>query len=157
MSYDGQDPTTANISELAAMFGVGRQRVRNSIEKGCVKITGEYKGNNQFRIADVAKIMFGSSTYLEGEVDPRTLSPSERKDYWIAEQKEVDHKVSIRTYISAEEVRSDYKQLQDNLKEKIQSFPDILERDDGLGAQEIERMISLCDRLQITLYEAWNE
>ena len=33
MSYDGQDPSEANISELAAMFGVGRQRIRNNIEK----------------------------------------------------------------------------------------------------------------------------
>ena len=141
------------------MFGVGRQRIRNNIEKACVKICGEFKGNNQFKIAEVAKVMYGTNTYIEGEgeVDPRSLSPSERKDYWIAEHKEVEHKVNIREYVAASEVRADMKQLQDNLKEKIQSFPDILERDDGLSALEIERMIGLCDKLQVTLHEAWND
>lgn len=158
MRYEGRDPSLANISELAAMFGKGRSTVRASIEKSCIKVGGKEKGNNLFKIAEVAQVLYGSASYDEaGEIDPATLKPSERKDYWIAQQKEMDFKIQIREYVPAQDVRRDYKQLQDSLKQKIQSYPDILERDEGATPKEIERIILLCDRLQRSLSDAWNE
>lgn len=158
MSYEGRDPSLANISELAAMFGKGRGTIRSAIEKSCIQKAGADRGNNLFKIAEVAAVLYGAANYDEsGAIDPATLRPTERKDYWIAQQKELEFKVKIRDYVLAQDVRKDYKQLQDSLKQKIQSFPDILERDEGATPLEIERIIGLCDRLQLSLSDAWND
>jgi len=159
MSYDGKDQSLANISQLASMFGMGRTTIRTNIEKSCLKASGSYKGNNLFKISEVAKTIYGAAQFLgDGEgIDPSALTPSELKDYWTAQHKEVDYKVHIREYLSKDEVRRDYKQLQDSLKEKVQSFPDILERDQGATADEVERMVTLCDKLLVALHETWND
>jgi len=158
MSYDGTDPTVANISKLATMFGVGRMKVRSGIEKACIKSVGNINGNNLFKIAKVAEVIFGAASYMEGgDIDPATLKPSEQKDWWAARKTEIEVKVKVGEYTLASDVLKDNKRLQDSLKEKIQSFPDILERDKGITPDEVESMISLCDNLTILLRASWEE
>lgn len=159
MSGEGKDPSVANISQLAAMFGMGRATVRSSIEKYCLRPAKVIKGTNHYKIAEVAQTLYGATSIKgkEGGIDPDLLGPSELKDYWMAQQKEMDFKIKIREYLSAHEVRKDYKQLQDSLKEKIQSFPDILERDEGVQPEDIERIITLCDRLMKSLHTVWDD
>jgi len=159
MTTNGLDQSLANISQLAAMFGMGRSTIRSNIERSCISPSGSHKGNNLFKIADVAQVIYGAAQFLEGEegINPNKLTPSEHKDYWTAQHKEVDYKVLIREYLSKDEVRRDYKELQDSLKEKVQSFPDVLERDQGVAPIEVERMITLCDKLLVALHETWND
>lgn len=158
MSPNGRDPSLANISELAVMFGKGRQTIRTKIQKSCIAPASKEGQTKLYRISEVAQALYAINAEVSDEdLDPESLRPSEQKDYWIAKHKELDFKARVKEYVLAEDVRKDYKLLQDNLKQQIQSFPDRLERDHGLKNEEVERMIGLCDQLQTSLMDIWND
>lgn len=158
MKYDGQEPHIANISQLAAMFKRGRSTIREQVSKAGIKPVKTVKKTNFFDISEVAVLLFGNeSTGGTTAEDIDRMKPADRKYFYDAENKKLDLMIRARELVPTSEVRKTFKELQSSMKEKIQSYPDVLERDEGISPSEVERMIRLCDGLQVVLHEAWDE
>lgn len=146
----------ANVSELAKLLGFDRRTIKSRIDESALKPIDKVGKSNLYRVSEVAQAIYGGIKN-SSSLDPEEMSPSERRDYWHARQKELDYCVAIKKYISAEDVRKDYAQLIDSISEKIQSYPDVCERDFSATTDEVERLLFLCDQLQLILHEAVSE
>jgi len=151
------DPTQANLSRLAIYFQLGRDTIRKKLELACIIPTTTIGQAKYYSIADAATAVFGATDIYSAASDPDELKPSDQKDYWMAKQRELEYKQSIGTFLHQDDVRASFRALAESLSEKIQSFPDVLERDEGLEPRDVDRMIKLCDRLSITLHDAFSE
>lgn len=156
MIYDAE-PHLANISQIAAMFKRGRSTVREIVAVSGIKPVKKIKKANYFDISEVAVLLFGKKSAMQEELPVEKMRPADRKHYYDAESKKLDLMIRAREVVPISDVRKTFKELQDSLKEKIQSYPDIVERDEGAPALEIERLEKLCDKLQEVLHEAWVE
>lgn len=153
------DPSQANISRLATYFQMDRGTIRKKIEASGIAPVKTFGQTRYYSIADAARACFGGDGFMEGgpEGDIENYRPSEQKDYWIAKQKELEYKRSIGEFLHQDDVRDTFRELAETLNDKIQSQPDILERDEALTPKEVDRMVQLCDKLSKALYEVFAE
>jgi Protein of unknown function (DUF1441) len=152
------DPSQANISRLALMFQLGRDTVRRKVELGGCIPTATVGQTRYYSISDAARACFGAEPSQESEItDPSLLKPSEQKDYWMAKQKELEYNREIGRFLHQDEVRSTFRELAEALNDKIQSYPDILERDEGLSPKQVDAMVRLCDKLSTAMHEVFSQ
>ena len=151
------DPTQANLSRLALYFGVGRDTIRKKIELSGVQPSASYGNTRYYKISDAARACFGSDETASCASDPADMKPSEQRDYWMAKQKELEYKQSISEFLHQNDVRDTFRELAETLSDKIQSYPDILERDEGLAPKDVDRMVKLCDKLSVAMHEVFAE
>lgn len=152
------DPAEANISRLATYFQMGRDTVRRKIERAGIKASSTIGQTRYYMIADAAKACFGvDQSKDEDLVDPKLLRPSEQKDYWMAKQRELEYNREIGVFVHQDDVRATFRELAESINNKIQSYPDILERDEGLAPKEVDAMVKLCDMLSQVMHEAFVE
>lgn len=151
------DPSLANITRLAVYFELGRDTIRKRLEAAGVSPAQEIGQTRYFKISEAAQACFGEVGRFNPGADAENLTPSEEKDYWMARLKEVEFKRTISEYVEATEVRKEFKALYETIDQVIQSYPDILERDEGLPPKEVDSMVRLCDQLSKTIYDACSE
>lgn len=140
------------------MFQLGRDTVRKKVELGGVVPSTTVGQTRYYKIGDAAKACFGADPSHDGPItDPSELKPSEQKDYWMAKQKELEYNREIGVFLHQDDVRATFRELAEALNDKIQSYPDILERDEGLSPKQVDAMVRLCDKLSIAMNEVFSQ
>lgn len=147
-------------SDLANEFGIDRRRVDKLLDG--VEARGDlHRGNPTYYIADVAYVLGSYSAKSaasdspidgrigmgSGEVSPDDLDPKSRKEWYDGEKV---RKGMLRDDLKLIPVTEVHERLSDvfkTIKAFLLTLGDVLERDAGLPAASVARVIKICDKL----------
>jgi terminase small subunit / prophage DNA-packing protein len=143
-------------AEIAELFGVGLKTIDNWVRRGCPVL--ERGGRGQRAVMDViavAEWRFGARTAGDN-VDPETLPPAERKQWYEGEKHRRAIQVEDRELIPIAELEEVIGTAYASIAQTLLSMPDLMERRAGLPPDVAEQaeiiiheaMSDLADRLQ---------
>ena len=129
----------ANKMEVAHFFGVSLPTIDNWIMKDCPVIQrGAGRGTPWvFDLLDVALWRYGNQP-TSNDIDPDSLSPRERRDWFESELKKIQFQKEQRQLIPAEEVETVVATAFSTIAQHIRSMPDNLERKLGISSELAE-------------------
>lgn len=146
----------ASKVDVAAFFDVAPASVDHWIRKGCPVVERGSKGVAWVMdLHEVCKWKFGGERASGDGVDPETLPPAERKQWYEGETKRLELVERAKELIPAAEVEQAIATAFAAIVQDLRSLPDNLERRHGVDpstAQRVEEalhqaMDSLADRL----------
>lgn len=133
-----------SASAISLEFGLATATVKKRLIDAGLQETGKNRGNPIYRLKDVIKILLNP----DGETDPNTLGPQERKAWYQSEKDRIIVEEKQGELIPVDQHRD---ALADVIKITVQTLdllPDILERDCDLTPTQIEKMIELTDQVR---------
>lgn len=136
-----------------------RKTVSKRLADALVEPTDKRNGYDVYRLRDAVKALFGLSTSRqikdsgEADFDPTKLAPTDRRSWYDSEHKRVDLEVKQRQLIPAAEVEDAMGDVVKVVVQKLDTLPDILERECALPPKAIDRVIRTIDALREDLYQ----
>ena len=141
---------------LASEFGIDRRTVDRLLKD--VKPSGKRSGHPVWTLRD-AVIQIGK--YLEkgydfsgDDFDPTRLPPKERKDWYDSEKGRLTYEREMGLLIPADEVAAVEAAKNKRVALTLDTLADVLERDVGLNAEQVERMNQILDAERQKLFES---
>ena len=132
------DLRRCNRAEIAELFGVTPNAVDGWVRRGCPVLERGSRGKRAVMdVIAVAEWRFGARVAGDN-VDPETLPPAERKQWYEGEKHRRAIQVADRELIPVEEVEGVIAQAFASLAQAIQSLPDTLEQDASLTPAQAE-------------------
>jgi len=114
---------------------------------------GERGKQWQFDLLAVAKWKYGAPEDDKDD-DPEQLSPKERLDWYRGETERVKLAQAKGELIPAAQYEADLADALKRVATGLESLPDVLERDVGIGGAAVERTIAAVDAMREDLYKA---
>jgi hypothetical protein len=160
MSKPGNPPQVGvSISWFADEFGCSREKIRRVIKSADVQPSGKVKGNNVFRVKDLAEAFFGGGSADDGILDPSALeTPLELQQYWMAQKAKVatERDTDKRNHergllLEWDDVHANVSILLKNLREGVMLIPDVVESEAGLSLKQRKAVDIQIDRLLTNL------
>ena len=139
-----------NRGEIAVMFGVSPQSVDAWIRRGCPVV--ERGGRGKPAVMDViavAEWRFGARVAGDN-VDPETLPPAERKQWYEGEKHRRAIQVEDRELIPIAELEEVIGTAYASIAQTLLSMPDLLERRAGLPPE-------IAEQSEVIIHEAMND
>lgn len=142
------DSQMVSIRSLSALTGQDRDAIRSAIGRAKIEPAGQLGGYPAYRLSDAIKALLAR----HGDVDPATLSPSDRKA--LADAKLREHTLAIKQgeYLPREAVRQGCAVAYQMVAQSIRSIPDNLERKLGLTPDQTEFAELVVDQISTDLY-----
>lgn len=147
----------ANKAQLAEFFEVSLATVDNWIRRGCPALQRGNRGTPWvFDLLSVAEWRYiGDQAAATDDQDPDTMNPKERLDWYRGEaEKRKLQKVDGELI----EALVYERQMAELIKLSVswaETFPDVMERDAGLTAEQLERVQAVVDRQRERLHSTW--
>lgn len=147
-------------SDLANEFSIDRRRVDKLLE-GIEARGDRHRGNPTYWIADVAYVLGGYAAKSatadspvdgriglgEGMVSPEDLDPKSRGEWYAGEKIRKQMLKDDLQLAPADEVRDTLAAVFKTVKAFLLTLADVLERDAGLPAPAVARVVVICDKL----------
>jgi terminase small subunit / prophage DNA-packing protein len=150
------DRRKANKAEVAEFFSISMPVLEKWIREGMPVIQKGGRGIGWvIDLRAVAEWRY-TARLASGQIDPETLPPGERKQWYDGEAKRIDLAVSARELIRASELEEEIATAYASIAQTMLSLPDWLERRAGISPEQAEEceaviheaMTGLSDRLQ---------
>tara|TARA_R110002072_G_scaffold298960_1_gene473701 strand:+ start:14983 stop:15504 length:522 start_codon:yes stop_codon:yes gene_type:complete len=160
MSKAGGPPHSGvSISWFADEVGCSRAKLRRDIQNANVQPCGQVRGNNVFRVKDLAEAYFGGGSVESGVLDPDSLeTPLELQQFWTAQKakiataRDTDKMNQERgLLLEWDDVQASVSVLLKTLREGIMLIPDAIEAEAGLSIKQRESVDIQIDRLLTNL------
>ena len=137
------DGIRLSITGLASEFGFSRETVKNRINKCNVKPDGRRRGNPVYRLRDC---IVPITDRENGEVkDPKKLPPMERRAWYASEKDRQITEEKDGMLIPVEDHRKSLAEVIQSTVQVLETLPDVLERDCGLPADQIDMVEKIID------------
>lgn len=144
---DGQ--VMASLSAFAREFGIDRETLRRRLQSAGVAPAGERSGHNVYRLRDV----FAAWTIApEGGIDPEALPSFQRRAWYQGEHSRLQLEVARRELVPVLEVEQEQAAMLKIVAEGLDGLPDVVERDCGATAAQLERLERACDEIRERMY-----
>ena len=171
VSKVGTDTDSRPVSEdwvgdktrLASFFDVTPPTITDWINKGMPVLQAGAKGRSwKFDIRACAAWRYGGEVQVSQKsdkpiaanvVDPEQLTIVDRKTYFEGELKRRQLQQIDRDLIPAEEFELVLAEMQKTVLQCLDTLPDVLERDTGLAAAQVQRVIQAVDACRDGIYE----
>ena len=146
----------ANKSEACAFFGVTEKVFNVWVHDGCPVVQRGARGVGWVvDLLAIAEWRYASMTE-DGRIDPETLNPSERKQWYDGEAKRIELQVRSRQLVAVPELEELLGTSYSFTTQSLLSLPDLLERKAGLTPDQAEMaevaihevLTTLADNLQ---------
>ncbi len=121
-----------NISQIADMFGFGRDTVRKRIKHAGIQPAGREGNADLFLLSDAGPAVFGSTGSTADSADPFKSQPTDRLAWFRSENERLKFELETGQLCVAEEVRNEMANMAKPMIAELEILPDILERDCGL-------------------------
>ena len=139
-----------SISTLAAEFGMTRETVSKRLADSAVAPSGKRGGYSVYRLKDVYQYLVGSPV-AAGE-DPQSLDPYRRQAHYKAELDRLKLEQETRELIPRLEVEQEQARILRVVAQTFDTMPDVVERDCGATASQIQRLERAIDECREALY-----
>ena len=157
MTEDAKTPAIrrANKMGIAQFFGVSLPTVNSWLNSGMPFVQKGDRGVSwEFDLAEVAKWHFRSGVSSDGPaIDPETLPPGERKQWYEGEAKRRDLQIRDRELIESQELEQSLGVAYAAVAQSLLSLPDYLERRAGLSPEQAEIAEAAIHEVMDTLVE----
>lgn len=148
-----------SISWFADEFGCSREKIRRDIKNANVQPCGQVRGNNVFRVKDLAEAYFGGGSAESGVLNPDHLeTPLEHQQYWtaqkakVATERDTDRMMQERgLLLEWDDVHANISILLKTLREGVMLIPDLIEAEAGLSGKQRASVDVQVDRLLTNL------
>lgn len=145
---------TVSLSGLSLEFGIARETVARRLAFAEVRADGEANGHPVFRLGAAARALVMAE--LPGgvvSVSPEEMTPQDRKAWYQSEKDRLTVELQQGALVTAEDCREQLAAVVKATAQMLDTLPDILERDCGLQAGELDRVEGMIRRLR----EDWAE
>lgn len=132
-----------NINQIAEVTGLHRQTVSQRVA-GLTPAIGSNSKLKLYKLSDL--IMMGLSEKMSADVD--SLSPSDRRAFWQAENERLKYEERTGELIPASDVAFEMGAMAKAIVQVLEILPDILERDCGLQASAVIRVQEVIDEIR---------
>ncbi len=140
---------SVSIREVATLLDVPRDAIVNAIAHGNIQPSGKGpRGHDVYPLNEILKPLYKR----RGELDPASLSPSDRKNLADALLKEHDLQVKSANFLPRDAYRSATAEAYARCASSIRSIPDNLERRLGLTPEQSEYAEEVIDSILGSLY-----
>ncbi len=138
-----------SIRSLAELSGQHRDAVRSAISRARLEPSGTRGGYPSYSL----KAALRALTARQGDANPETLTPTDRKA--LADAKLREHTLLVKEgeYLPREAYRNATAQSYARCASSIRSIPDGLERKLGLNPQQVEFAEEVITRILGTLHD----
>ena len=149
------DGLLVSLTTLAREFGISRDTVGRRLRNAGVRSTGERAGYPVFSLgpASTALVWADRPALAEGGNDPDSMSPTDRKAWYQSETSRLAVEKEEGTSVSADACRVELGTAVKIMIQMLETLPDILERDCGMGAEELAVLESSIRRVRADLAE----
>ena len=146
----------ANKAEAAEFFSISMPTLEKWLREGMPVVQQGSRGVSWvLDLRAIAEWRY-QARLPTGQIDPETLPPGERKQWYDGEAKRREMQVKDRELIEAAELEEDIGTAYASIAQTLLSLPDLLERRAGLPPEAAEQaeiviheaMTDLADRLQ---------
>jgi hypothetical protein len=139
-----------SISTLAAEFGMTRETVSKRLADASSVPSGKRGGYPVYRLKDVYPYLVGAQI-AAGE-DPQNLDPYRRQAHYKAELDRLKLEQETRELIPRLEVEQEQARILRVVAQTLDTLPDVVERDCGASAAQIQRLERAIDECREALY-----
>lgn len=141
---------SVSIREVATLLDVPRDAIVNAIAHGNIQPSGKGpRGHDVYPLNEILKPLYKR----RGELDPASLSPSDRKNLADALLKEHDLQVKSGNFLLREAYRSATAEAYARCASTIKGMPDHFERRMGLSPDQVEQAEEVVTLTLQTLYD----
>lgn len=153
----GERQLRLSVRRLSEEFGMARETVMRRLQLANAKQAAVVNGHPVFTIRVAAEALLSPVARGEdGEIDPRTLPPSDRNMWFQSENRRVELEMRCQQLIPAAEVEAKLAFVVSACVQFGVTLPDQLERDLGLTPEQVEAVSALVDRQRLALYAMLN-
>jgi hypothetical protein len=147
-------PRLWSQAQLAQDFELDRRTVKKRLAG--VQPAGTTKhGYPTYRIRDAAPALLALAASGDAEdADPERLPPKDRKDWYDGELRRLQLQERARQLVPESDVRREMATLLKAVGATLETLPDVLERDAGIGGAAVERAQLAIDALREQLFRA---
>lgn len=141
-----------SITTFSFETGRTRETVTKRIQKNGVRPSGTGRaGHALYPCRDVLPLLYSGTD--EGGVDPDKLSPTDRKAHFGAEEAKVRLAQKMGELIPRDEHDAEKSRCFSIIAQGLDTIPDVLERDCGLSAKQLEAVETSLDSIRNELVD----
>lgn len=139
-----------SISQITAIDGRTRETVSRRLDEAGLQPAAKRGGWPVYKLRDVWHVMVRGGTAGGGD-DPDKLDPHSRRAHYQAEQAKRNLDIEARRLLRAEDVEEEVARRDKLVATTLDTIPDVLERDCGLTAAQIDVVEKHLDKLRTAL------
>lgn len=143
------DGVEVSIGGLAVEFGMKRDTVIKRISSANIAPSGKRGGHSVYRLRDVWPVLTGA---VDAGEDPRNLDPYKRQAHYKAELDRLKLEQETRELIPRLEVEQEQARILRVVAQMLDTLPDVVERDCGATATQVQRLERAIDECREALY-----
>lgn len=149
------DGLLVSLTTLAREFGISRDTVGRRLREAGVRSTAERAGHPVFGLAPAARalVMAERVAVSPSSTDPERMTPQDRKSWYQSEKDRIAVERELKAVVSMEDCRLELALVTKSTVMMLETLPDILERDCGLGADAL----LILDGAIRNVREEWSE
>lgn len=140
----------ASIRQIAEETGFDRDTVAKKISESSVAPSGKRGGHPVYRLRDVLPALYVHGA--DGQTDPQKLDPFRRKAHYQAEAERLDLDRKSGELIPRIEVEQEQARVFLAIALTLDTIPDLVERDCGATADQLQRIERAIDEAREKLY-----
>jgi len=141
---------------LAGEFGIDRRAIDKILKT--IRPSGKKSGHPVWLLRDVvvpiARYISEEIDFDEGDFDPEKLPPKKRKDWFDSEVQRLKYEEQMGRLIPADEIAKVEAEKNKKIALHLETMTDVIERDCGLGQEQITRMNQIVDNIREEMYNA---
>ncbi len=144
-----------SLRQIAEETGLDRDTVQKRIAAANIVPSGKRGGHPVYRLKDCIKAVM--LTDEEGRTDPDKLEPYQRQAHYKAELDRLKLEQETRELIPRIEVEQEQARIMRSMSLTLDTLPDVIERDCGVGAETLARIERSIDECRENLYKELSE
>lgn len=149
-----------SMSALAEEYSIDRRTVAKLLEG--VESCGSHRNHPTYKLKaatiPIVKYIVGAqSTTGAATVDPNTLPPKDRKDWYDSELKRIQHDKVTGELIPAELIANADAAKNKKIALSLDTMADVLERDVDLTSEQVQAVNRIIDSIRNDLYSGLME
>lgn len=138
-----------SIKRIAEAFGLARETVTSRIKKAHIQPAGKKSGHPVYALKDVGPVLFISEAVPVTELhNPDLMHPKDRLDWFKSENERLKFHVNEGDLVEAQDSARAMSDLAKALIQKLETLPDVLERDCGIPPEALDRVVHTVDDLR---------
>lgn len=138
-----------SISQVSLETGFTRETVSKRLTESGVQASGKRRGYPVYRMRDILPALYQS---LDGETDPDKLKPFERRAFYQGELDKLKLQAERGELVPSFEVERQMARLFKLLTQRLDTLPDLLERDVGATPMQLVRIEQEVDKIRESMY-----
>ncbi|MES1927528.1 DUF1441 family protein [Salinisphaera sp. T31B1] len=141
-----------NASKLAKAFGLHRNTVMNRLNEADIRPVAKQGNAPLYALKDAGPALFAHHFATGNALDPDTLDPQSRKAWYQSENERLEFEKAQRHLVPDADVAAEQALLVKAIVNGLDSLPDVLERECGLNAEQLEAVVAEIDAMRDRVY-----